>query len=90
MEKLEKIWELISAFFTGILGGFERLVTRIFGSSNEKMVKKLQEKVEIEEKANYGIMTYTDAGRQYVILQTGPTLTAVALPSDDDGNMDAH
>ncbi len=47
MEKLEKIWELISAFFTGILGGFERLVTRIFGSSNEKMVKKLQEKVEI-------------------------------------------
>jgi quinoprotein glucose dehydrogenase len=47
-------------------------------------------KVEIEEKANYGIMTYTDAGRQYVILQTGPTLTAVALDLDHDGDMEAH
>ena len=47
-------------------------------------------KVEIEEKTNYGIMTYTDEGRQYVILQTGPTLTAVALPSDSDDHMDAH
>ena len=47
-------------------------------------------KVEIEEKANYGIMTYTDVGRQFVILQTGPTLTAVALPSDNDDHMDAH
>ena len=44
----------------------------------------------IEEKANYGIMTYTDAGRQYVILQTGPTLTAVALDLDHDGDMEAH
>ena len=47
-------------------------------------------KVEIDEKSNYGIMTYTHAGRQYVMLQTGPTLTAVALPSDDHSDMDAH
>lgn len=45
MEKLEKIWELVSGFFAGILGGFERLVTSIFGSSNARYVKKLEEKV---------------------------------------------
>jgi quinoprotein glucose dehydrogenase len=30
----------------------------------------------------YGMMTYTHRGRQYIMLQTGPTLTAVALPRD--------
>lgn len=47
MDKLEKIWEFISGFFTGILRTFERTITSIFGSSNARYVKKLQEKVEI-------------------------------------------
>jgi hypothetical protein len=28
-------------------------------------------------------MTYVHAGRQYVVLQTGPTLTAIASPEED-------
>jgi quinoprotein glucose dehydrogenase len=37
-------------------------------------------KVEVSGKTRYGTMTYVHDGRQYVVLQTGPTLTAVALP----------
>ena len=36
--------------------------------------------VEIENRAFYGNMTYVHKGRQYVILQTGPKLTVLALP----------
>ena len=35
--------------------------------------------VEVEEPANYGMMTYLHAGRQYIMLQTGSKLTAMAL-----------
>ena len=37
-------------------------------------------KVEVSGQTRYGTMTYMHDGRQYVVLQTGPTLTAVALP----------
>jgi quinoprotein glucose dehydrogenase len=36
-------------------------------------------KVEIPAQTRYGTMTYVHEGKQYVILQTGPTLTAMAL-----------
>ena len=39
-------------------------------------------RVEAPANTNYGIMTYVHEGRQYVILQTGPTLTAMALYED--------
>ncbi|QDU74103.1 preprotein translocase subunit SecA [Bremerella volcania] len=42
MEKLEQIWEKISLFFGGLLSGFERLITSMFGSSNARYIKKLQ------------------------------------------------
>jgi len=38
--------------------------------------------VELEDRAFYGNMTYMHEGRQYVILQTGPKLTVLALPED--------
>jgi quinoprotein glucose dehydrogenase len=41
-------------------------------------------KVEVPGKSNYGIMTYVHKGSQYVVLQTGPKLTAMALPVEDD------
>ena len=41
MEILERIWEFLSGFFSGILRRFEKSVTAIFGSSNERMIKKL-------------------------------------------------
>ncbi|MDP7019747.1 MAG: preprotein translocase subunit SecA, partial [Pirellulaceae bacterium] len=45
MEILEKIWELIGLFFSGILSRFERLITASFGSSNARFLKTLQPKV---------------------------------------------
>ena len=35
--------------------------------------------VEVSGRTGYGMMTYVHDGKQYVILQTGPTLTAMAL-----------
>lgn len=39
-------------------------------------------KVEMDDTARYGNMTYVHEGRQYVVLQTGPKLTVMALPED--------
>ncbi len=36
-------------------------------------------RVEVPERSSYGMMTYVHEGRQYIILQTGPRLTAMAL-----------
>ena len=36
-------------------------------------------KVEVPEKSSYGMMTYVHEGKQYIILQTGSRLTAMAL-----------
>ena len=46
MEILERIWEYVGLFFGGILRGFERSITALFGSSNARYIKKLQSKVE--------------------------------------------
>ena len=43
LENLEKIWESIQLFFASLLSGFERIVTSIFGSSNARYIKKLEE-----------------------------------------------
>ena len=42
---MQRIWELISAFFGGIVNIFERLVTQFFGSSNERLVKQYAKQV---------------------------------------------
>lgn len=46
----------------------------------DKATGKQLGKVEVPEKSNYGIMTYVHKAKQYILLQTGPTLTAMALP----------
>jgi preprotein translocase subunit SecA len=46
MELLERIWELLSLFFGGLMRGFERAITSLFGSSNARYIKRLQPKVE--------------------------------------------
>ena len=46
MHVLERIWELLGAFFSGILRGVERAITSMFGSSNARYIKKLQHRVE--------------------------------------------
>ena len=45
MEILQSIWDVLSAIFGGALRGFERTLTSMFGSSNARLVKKLQPKV---------------------------------------------
>ena len=39
-------------------------------------------RVEAPADHRYGMMTYIHEGKQYVLLQTGPTLTAMALYED--------
>ena len=46
MEALERAWELTGLFFGGILRGFERTITSVFGSSNARYVKRLHPRVE--------------------------------------------
>ncbi|MAR10955.1 MAG: preprotein translocase subunit SecA [Blastopirellula sp.] len=46
MEILERIWESVGLFFSSLLGGFERTITAVFGSSNARYIKTLQAKVD--------------------------------------------
>lgn len=46
MELLETIWEYLGLFFNGMIRGFERGITSLFGSSNARFVKKMHAKVE--------------------------------------------
>ena len=46
MNLLERIWEYLGLFFGGLIGGFERTMTSVFGSSNARYVKRLQAKVD--------------------------------------------
>jgi preprotein translocase subunit SecA len=45
MEILERVFEVSGNLFNGIMRGFERGVTSLFGSANARMVKKLQARV---------------------------------------------
>ncbi len=46
MEILERIWELVSGFFSALAMAIERAITSLFGSSNARFIKKLQAKVD--------------------------------------------
>ncbi len=46
MEILERFWENITYVFNGLLGGFERMITGLFGSSNARTVKKMEGRVD--------------------------------------------
>ena len=46
MEQMERIWDAITLFFGGLMRGFERTITNLFGSSNARYIKSLQAKVD--------------------------------------------
>jgi preprotein translocase subunit SecA len=46
MEILERIWDVFTSILGGMLSGFERLITSVFGSQNARFVKKLQGRVD--------------------------------------------
>ena len=45
----------------------------------DKMTGEQLGKVAVSGNSRYGMMTYVHKGEQYIVLQTGPTLTAVSL-----------
>ena len=47
----------------------------------DKTTGALLGKLEVGGLSRYGMMTYLHEGRQYIVLQTGATLTALALPN---------
>ena len=47
-------------------------------------------RIETTELSRYGMMTYQHDGHQYVMLQNGPRLTAMALPGAIVGGDDGH
>ena len=46
MEFLERIWEMVTLFFSEIITRFERRITALFGSQNARDIKKLESRVE--------------------------------------------
>ena len=46
MELLERTWEGVGNFFGGLMQGFERGVTAMFGSANARYIRKLQSRVD--------------------------------------------
>jgi len=63
------------------------------GTPNLYFVNKLTGEhlgsVEFENPSSYGMMTYMHEGRQYIMLQTGSTLTALALYREEE-ETDSH
>ncbi|MEZ5492714.1 MAG: PQQ-binding-like beta-propeller repeat protein [Gammaproteobacteria bacterium] len=49
----------------------------------DKNSGEILSEIEVPDRSRYGMSSWVHEGRQYIILQTGPTLTAMALP---DGN----
>jgi quinoprotein glucose dehydrogenase len=47
-------------------------------------------KVEAPDNSSYGMMSYVHDGRQYVMLQTGSTLTAMALADFSSNDAEEH
>jgi preprotein translocase subunit SecA len=46
MQAIELVWEFLGRFFGGLMRAFERGITSVFGSSNARMIKRYQSKVD--------------------------------------------
>ena len=46
MEVLERIWEVLAGIGNGVLGGFEKAITSLFGSANARYLKRMQPRVD--------------------------------------------
>lgn len=61
MEKLlERIWDFISLFGSGIGVGINRLITGLFGSANARFIKRLQPKVDAINSLEPKYQQYSD------------------------------
>ncbi len=83
MEQLELVWDGITYFFNGLLRGFERTVTNLFGSSNARHVKKMQGRVDAINalEPRYEKMSDEELAQQTVLfrerLRNGETTTDI-------------
>ena len=50
----------------------------------DKMTGEELARLEVSALSRYGMMTYQHDGHQYLMLQNGPKLTALALPAAID------
>jgi preprotein translocase subunit SecA len=85
MDLLERTWESFGQFFGGILSGFERGVTAMFGTSNARLVRKLQGQVQAinELEPRYQAMSDAELREQTVKfrarLKAGETLDDILV-----------
>jgi preprotein translocase subunit SecA len=85
MNFLERLWELICDFFAGLTGRVNKLATSIFGSANEREVRRMLSKVEsinaLEPK--YEAMSEEELRRQTTVfrerLEAGETLDDILV-----------
>jgi len=83
---------------TGTGGHAPMVVTQnllIYASSNsdgspalwaiDKATGETVDKIEAPARSRYGMMTYVHNGHQFILLQTGSTLTTMALPGWEEG-----
>jgi len=57
----------------------------------DKQSGEIMSEIEVPKRSSFGMSSWVLEGHQYIILQTGSTLTALALPSAlEDGDGNAH
>jgi len=56
----------------------------------DKATGAILSEIEVPAQSRYGMSSWVHEGRQYIILQTGSTLTAMALPDGSDSSAAAH
>jgi quinoprotein glucose dehydrogenase len=56
----------------------------------DKQSGEIQGSIEVPDRSRYGMSTWVHQGRQYIMLQTGPRLTAMALPVEGDDVANSH
>lgn len=59
---MERVWEGTSLFFSNLLGGVERTVTGVFGSSNARQVKRFEQIVQKINALEDGLLPLDDEG----------------------------
>ena len=56
----------------------------------DKATGEIMEQIEAPGRSSYGMSSWMLDGHQYVLLQTGSTLTAMSLPAAIDAADDGH
>ncbi|MFK8115225.1 MAG: preprotein translocase subunit SecA [Rubripirellula sp.] len=71
MSFLEQVWDILGVLFGGLFGGFERMITKIFGSANARQVSRHEKRVEQinELEAKYSPLSDDELRKQSEVLR---------------------